>query len=259
MTVSNSPLVNYTAISPNKSVRTQRITKITPHYMAGNLSVETCGNVFAPTSRQASSNYGIGSDGRVGMYVPENYRAWTSSSSWNDQRAVTIEVANIDSYGTFTNAAWATLVNLCVDICQRNGIPELVFTGDSSGSLTWHCMYSSTSCPGQFMKDNTLRLCNEVNAILRGDDIVTPEDKNDIAQMAADRVVNYMLNGVLLRDRIIGTDGAANAALNQLTRVDDPTGRNVNANLYDHVKWMAAKQAAMDEKLDEITKLLEDK
>lgn len=164
--MSNSPLVSYTKISPNKSTRTEKITKITPHYMAGNLTVETCGNVFAPSSRQASSNYGIGSDGRVGMYVPENYRAWTSSSAWNDQRAVTIEVANIDSYGTITQAAWDALVNLCVDICKRNGISKLEFTGDRNGSVTWHCMFSDTSCPGNYLKENTPRLVSEVNSKL---------------------------------------------------------------------------------------------
>ena len=166
MTMSNSSLVSYTKISPNKSTRTEKIAKITPHYMAGNLSVETCGNVFAPSSRQASSNYGIGSDGRVGMYVPENYRAWTSSSAWNDQRAVTIEVANVDSYGTITQAAWDTLVSLCVDICKRNGISQLEFTGDKNGSLTWHCMFSDTSCPGSYLKNNTPRLIQEVNDML---------------------------------------------------------------------------------------------
>ena len=93
--MSNSGLVNYTKISPNRtSPRRNKIDRITIHHMAGNLAVETCGNVFAPRSRQASSNYGIGSDGRVGMYVEEKDRAWTSSSGANDHRAITIEVAD---------------------------------------------------------------------------------------------------------------------------------------------------------------------
>lgn len=166
--MSNSPLVSYTRISPNKSRRTEKIIGITPHYMAGNCSIETCGEIFAPSSRQASSNYGIGSDGRVGLYVPEDYRAWTSSSSWNDQRRVTIEVANIDSYGTITQAAWDSLVNLCVDICQRNGISSVNFTGDKYGVITWHCMFSSTSCPGQYLKNNTPYLVDEINKRLWG-------------------------------------------------------------------------------------------
>lgn len=164
--MSNSPLVCYTRISPNSSTRYEQITKITPHYMAGNCSIETCGEIFAPTSRQASSNYGIGSDGRVGMYVPENRRSWCSSSSWNDQKAITIEVANIRADGYITDAAWNTLVNLCVDICQRNNIPKLVWTGDKYGSLTCHYMFSDTSCPGQYLKGRMQLLADCVNAKL---------------------------------------------------------------------------------------------
>lgn len=91
--MSNSNLVNYTKISPYKTTgRNHAIDTITIHCMAGNLSVETCGNVFQ--TAKASANYGIDSDGRVGMYVEEKDRSWASSSSSNDNRAVTIEVAN---------------------------------------------------------------------------------------------------------------------------------------------------------------------
>ena len=165
-TMSNSPLICYTRISPNSSPRYEQITKITPHYMAGNCSIETCGEIFAPTSRQASSNYGIGSDGRIAMYCPENRRSWCSSSSWNDQKAVTIEVANVTADGYITEAAWNALVDLCVDICQRNGIPSLVWTGDKYGSLTCHYMFSDTSCPGQYLKGRMGLLADVVNAKL---------------------------------------------------------------------------------------------
>lgn len=134
--------------------------------MAGNCSIETCGEIFAPTSRQASSNYGIGSDGRVGMYVPENRRSWCSSSNWNDQKAITIEVANIRADGYITDAAWNTLVNLCVDICQRNHIPKLIWTGDKYGSLTCHYMFAATSCPGEYLKGRMQLLADCVNAKL---------------------------------------------------------------------------------------------
>lgn len=134
--------------------------------MAGNCSIETCGEIFASSSRQASSNYGIGSDGRVGMYVPENRRSWCSSSNWNDQKAVTIEVANIRADGYITDAAWNTLVNLCVDICKRNNIPKLVWTGDRYGSLTCHYMFADTSCPGQYLKGRMQLLADTVNAKL---------------------------------------------------------------------------------------------
>lgn len=168
--MSNSSLVSYTRLSPNYSRgRWYKITKITPHYMAGNLTVETCGNVFAPTSRQASSNYGIGSDGRIGMYVEEKNRAWTSSSAENDNRAVTIECANLAD-SSLTDACWKSLINLCVDICRRNGIESLNYTGDSRGNLTEHRMFAATSCPGAFLHSHMKDLANEVNAILRGEE-----------------------------------------------------------------------------------------
>lgn len=175
MTMSNSPLVSYTKISPNNGPRYEKITKITPHYVAGNCSIETIGEIFYPSSRQASSNYGIGSDGRVGMYCPENRRSWCSSSSWNDQKAITIEVANIRADGYVTDAAWNTLVNLCVDICKRNGIPRLTWTGDRNGSITCHYMFAATSCPGQYLKGRMGLLADQVNARLNGQSAPAPE------------------------------------------------------------------------------------
>lgn len=169
MRMSNSSLVNYTKISPNKSSRNgNSIRKITVHHMAGNLTVETCGNVFASSSRQASSNYGIGTDGRVGMYVEEKDRAWTSSNGANDRQAVTIEVAN-DSLApnwTVSDTAWKKLVDLCVDICKRNGISSLIWTGDSSGTLTTHDMFANTNCPGPYLKPKMPELANAVNVLL---------------------------------------------------------------------------------------------
>lgn len=169
--MSNSSLVNYTRISPNRnSPRNQPISKITVHHMAGNLSVETCGSVFAPSSRQASANYGIGSDGRVGMYVEEKDRSWASSSSWNDNRAVTIEVANDQIGGNWhvSDAAWSKLVELCVDICRRNGMKSLTWTGDKNGSLTCHYMFAATSCPGPYLKSRMAELAQTVTARLGG-------------------------------------------------------------------------------------------
>lgn len=99
--MSNSPLVNYTKISPNSTnPRNASIKKITVHHMAGNLTVEECGNQFASAARKVSSNYGIGSDGRVGMYVEEKNRAWSSANKDNDEQAVTIEVPMTRLAGT---------------------------------------------------------------------------------------------------------------------------------------------------------------
>lgn len=174
--MSNSKLVDYVQISPNRSTRTAKIDTITIHHMAGNLSVESCGNVFAPKSRKASSNYGIGSDGRIGMYVEEKDRAWTTSSSANDNRAVTIEVAN-DNTKTWTisDAAYKSLVALCADICQRNGIAELKWKGDKSlkgkvdqQNMTVHRWFASTACPGDYLYNLHGQIAKDVNAILSG-------------------------------------------------------------------------------------------
>lgn len=164
--MSNSSLISYTKISPNRtSPRKKPIRKITIHHMAGNLTVEQCGAVFAPTSRKASSNYGIGTDGRIGMYVEEKDRAWTSSSPDNDNQAVTIEVANntLDPNWTVSDKAMASLIDLCVDICKRNGIQRLNFTGDKTGNLTMHCYFKSTLCPGPYLKSKFPYIASEVN------------------------------------------------------------------------------------------------
>ena len=164
--MSNSSLISYTKISPNRtSPRKKSIRKITIHHMAGNLTVEQCGAVFAPTSRRASSNYGIGTDGRIGMYVEEKDRAWTSSSPDNDNQAVTIEVANtaLGPNWTVSDKAMASLIDLCVDICKRNGIQRLNFTGDKTGNLTMHCYFKSTLCPGPYLKSKFPYIASEVN------------------------------------------------------------------------------------------------
>lgn len=151
------------------SRRNNTIKKFTPHHMAGNLSVERCGQVFQAANRNASSNYGIGSDGRIGGYVPEESRAWTSSSPSNDHQAITVEVANDEIGGNWhvSDAAFNALVKLGVDVCRRYGF-RLIFTGDSTGTLTYHQMFASTSCPGPYLKSKMQELANLVNAQLDG-------------------------------------------------------------------------------------------
>ena len=164
--MSNSKLVDYVRLSPNcNKPRNHKIDKITIHHMAGNLSVETCGSVFAPSSRKASSNYGIDSNGRVGMYVEECNRSWCSSSPENDHRAVTIEVANDKIGGNWhvSDKALAKLIDLCVDICKRNGIKKLNYTGDKSGNLTMHKWFANTDCPGPYLSGKFPYIANEVN------------------------------------------------------------------------------------------------
>lgn len=167
--MSRSSLVDYVKISPNSSnPRNNKIKKITIHHMAGNLTVESCGNVFQNKNRQASSNYGVDSNGRVGLYVEEENRAWTSSNRVNDNQAVTIEVANDGGAPDWhvSDKALTKTILLCVDICRRNGIERLNFTGDSSGNLTMHKMFTATTCPGPYLESKMQYIANEVNKIL---------------------------------------------------------------------------------------------
>lgn len=173
--MSNSKLVDYTRISPNKtSPRNHKIDTITIHCVVGQCTVETLGNIFAPTSRQASSNYGIGYDGRIGMYVEEKDRSWCSSSGSNDHRAITIEVASETKHPyEVTDAAYKALIDLCVDICQRNGIKELKWKADKSligkvdqQNMTVHRWFANKACPGDYLYNLHGQIAAEVNARL---------------------------------------------------------------------------------------------
>lgn len=185
--MSNSPLVNYTKISPNKSSpRNHKIDTVTIHCVVGQCSVETLGNVFAPTSRQASSNYGIGYDGRIGMYVEEKDRSWCSSNAANDNRAITIEVASDTKEPYAVNAkAYAALVDLLVDICKRNGIKELVWSTNKADrvnhkngcNMTVHRDYANKSCPGTYLYERHAQIASEVNKRLRSTNIKPAPEK----------------------------------------------------------------------------------
>ena len=181
MAYTNSSLVSYTKLSPNHSgLRTHSIDRITPHCVVGQCSVETLGNIFLPTSRQASCNYGIGVDGRVGMYVEEKNRSWCSSSSANDQRAVTIECASdtTEPYA-FKDVVYQKLITLCVDICKRNGKKKLLWLGDKDKTLSYepksdemvltvHRWFANKSCPGSWMYARMGDLAVKVTAQLGG-------------------------------------------------------------------------------------------
>lgn len=165
--MSNSPLVDYVNISPNSTnPRREAISVITIHHMAELFTVEECGELFASPARQASSNYGIDSSGRVGLYVDEANRSWCSSSPENDHKAITIEVANDDvTSGSWhvSDAALEKLVELVVDICQRNGIARLNFTGDLTGNLTMHKWFKNKLCPGPYLESKFPWIAEEVN------------------------------------------------------------------------------------------------
>lgn len=178
--MSNSSLVKYTKISPNKtSPRDHAIDTITIHCVVGQVSVERLGEIFAPTSKKASANYGIGSDGRVGMYVEEKDRSWCSSNADNDNRAITIECASDTKYPyTINDAVYKTLIELCADICKRNNIKELKWKADKSligqvdkQNMTVHRWFAKKSCPGQYIYERLGQIAEEVNKKLKASEL----------------------------------------------------------------------------------------
>lgn len=182
--MSNSKLVVYTKLSPHcTKPRQGKIKGISIHTMAGPGSVEGCGQVFQTS--EASSHYGIGPDGRIGQYVLEENRAWCCSHKV-DHQVVTIEVSSIQSYEEpyeCTAAAFESLIDLCVDICQRNGIKKLIwkegkqycpaFTGNWSVCNMVPHRYTTDkgkSCPGNYLFGKYGEIAERVNARLKGED-----------------------------------------------------------------------------------------
>lgn len=174
-TFTNSPMVDYTKISPNKTTnRNHEIDTITIHCYVGQVSVENAGAWFAKLTTAASCNYVIGSDGRVGLIVEEKDRSWCSSSSSNDHRAVTIECACDKTHPYAVNdVVYSTLIDLVADICKRNNIKQLLWQGDSSligqvakQNMTVHRWFKNKACPGEYLYTRHGDIAAKVNAIL---------------------------------------------------------------------------------------------
>lgn len=170
--MSNSSLVNYTKISPNKtSPRNHAIDTITIHCVVGQCTAESLGDWFAKSSTQASSNYCVDKNGRIGMYVEEKDRSWCSGNRDNDHRAITIEVASdTKSPYAVTAAAYEGLIKLLVDICKRNNIKKLLWKADKSligqtdkQNMTVHRWFANKSCPGEYLYERHDEIAAEVN------------------------------------------------------------------------------------------------
>lgn len=169
--MSNSPLVQATILSSNHSGRrNQKITKIAIHHAAGVISGRNLARIFVPKSRQASANYNLGSDGVIVLGVDEANRAWTTSSGWCDNQAVTIEVGNSTRGPQWLVSDYVLnrLIDLVTDICRRNGIYPCTYTGGKDGVLQKHEWYSNTNCPGPYLGSKFLYIANEINKRLRG-------------------------------------------------------------------------------------------
>ncbi len=179
MAYTNSSLVSYTKLSPNHSgQRTHSIGRITPHCVVGQLSAESICGCFTNPSRQASCNYGIGTDGRISLCVEEKNRSWCSSS--NDQRAITIECASdMSEPYAMNDKVYASLISLCTDICKRNGKKKLLWLGDKGKTLNYapksdemvitvHRWFANKSCPGNWLYACLGDLAAKVTANLSG-------------------------------------------------------------------------------------------
>lgn len=235
----DSKLVDVVILSPNKNVpRQSKIKKITIHHMAGFMTVEECGKLFADPSREGSSNYGIDTVGRVGQYVLESDRAWTSGSAENDNQAVTIEVANCKGAPNWevSDAAYNKLIDLCVDICKRNGIKKLDWTGDKNGNLTCHYMFQATACPGPYLKSKMSEIARLVNQKLG----VKEEDTSKVVKLedAHNKDLKY-------RKAFTTTDNLNlrwGAGTDYPIMVEMPKGTTVNCygyyNIVDNTPWL---------------------
>lgn len=205
--MSNSSLVSYTRISPHKySPRDHAIDTITIHCMAGNLSLQTCGQIFQ--TRQASSNYGIDSAGQIALYVDESDGSWCSSSRSNDMRAVTIEVANDGGAETgwhVSDAALQSLIRLCADICRRNGIDRLRWEGNPAligqtnrQNMTVHRWFSNKACPGDYLFRRHSYIADSVNQLLNDNPADAPaqeaKKKGDFYSMTEQQRTAFIHN-----------------------------------------------------------------
>ena len=184
MVYTNSSLVSFTKLSPNHSgQRTHAIDRITPHCVVGQCSVETLGNIFSAKSRKASCQYGIGADGRIGLFVEEKNRSWCSSSAPNDQRAVTIECASDTTAPyAFKPEVYEALVQLCTDICRRNGKTKLLWLETKTKTLAYkpapnemlltvHRWFANKSCPGDWLMARMGDLARRVTESLAGEEL----------------------------------------------------------------------------------------
>lgn len=205
--MSNSSLVNYTLLSPNHyNGRNHVIDTITIHCMAGNLSLQTCGQIFQ--TRQASSNYGIDSAGQIALYVDESDGSWCSSSRSNDMRAVTIEVANDGGAETgwhVSDAALQSLIRLCADICRRNGIDRLRWEGNPAligqtnrQNMTVHRWFSNKACPGDYLFRRHPYIADSVNQLLNDNPADAPaqeaKKKGDFYSMTEQQRTAFIHN-----------------------------------------------------------------
>ena len=182
--MSNSKLVNKTILTPRNYDRGRdgyKIKKITIHHAAGVVSIEQLGNLMKNGARQVSSHYGIGNDGRIGQFVDEKNTAWTDGNWVSNCTSVTIETSNNKTGGKWTvgDKALNSLIKLVADIAKRNKLGTLV----KGKNVTWHRMYASTTCPGDYLLSKMDYIVKEANKINKSTPAPKPLGKLNLTRL----------------------------------------------------------------------------
>lgn len=191
--MSNSSLVNVNvpAHSNNYTVGRsgRKIEYIAIHHMAGILTAKQCGAIFQNGSRKASSNYGIGKDAEVGLYVEEANTSYCNSNWDSNCKSVTIETSNSSLGGDYpvSNAVLNKLIELVADIAKRNNLGKLV----KGQNLVWHRMYTATTCPGDYLLSKIDYIAEQANKI-NGQDNSKPETTN---KKSNEEIANEVIAG----------------------------------------------------------------
>ena len=261
--MSDSTLVSYTLISANcNHPRNHKIDTITIHHMAGNLSVETCGKIFQNPKRQASSNYGIGTDGRIGLYVHEVDRAWTSGSPANDHRAITIEVANdggADTNWHVSDTALKSLINLLTDICIRNGIKKLVWSDNKDNrvnhkngcNMTVHRDFQATACPGPYLYSKQAWIAQQVNKNLEKEKDMTKAETEALINEMVPKIVKQLEAEKALQPADPWAEDIIEEVKETGLMTGDPDG-NFRPQSYVKREELAAVAVAVDDKIQAV-------
>lgn len=214
MGYTNSPLVEYTKPSPNHSgLRTYAITRITLHCVVGQVTIERLGDIFAPKSRKASSNYGIDKDGRIGQFVDEKNRSWCSSSADNDNRAVTVECASDTTHPYAMNdKVYASIIKLCTDICKRNGAKRLTWISDKKTALSYtpksdemiltvHRWFAAKACPGDWLFSRLGDVASKVTAALNEESTVVAPVQEQTKYPSVPFTVQVLIDNLNIRQQ----------------------------------------------------------
>lgn len=256
--MSNSSLVSYVKISPNRnSPRNHKIDTITIHCVVGQLTCAQIGSIFQNTNagHRASCNYCVDKDGKIGMFVEEKDRSWCTSSSSNDHRAITIEVAcdATHPYAVRDNV-YNALIKLVADICKRNRIKKLIWKGDKSligqvdkQNMTVHRWFANKACPGQYLYDRQGDIANKVNALLgisssSGSTNSNTNSNSNTSSSSTNYRVRIKINNLRVRSgpgTSYKTNGMAQPGVYTIIQESTGTGANKWGKLKSGAGWVS--------------------